>query len=162
MLIDRGCRSCNRLVFQLLKSLKGRHKLVNMRTASNQASSVLRFCRSLLCAAAIYALIMQPLLLAAGSRLAQASAIDEIALAQLCLHQADNSPVPAEQPKHPAHNHCLLCFTGAFHLLNAPDPTTVSAVDFEFHKLDRSTHPSRPACSSKYSAARPRGPPLST
>jgi DUF2946 family protein len=134
-----------------------------MRTASSQASSVLRFCRGLLGAAAIYALIMQPLLLAAGSQLAQASAIDEIALTQLCLHQADNSPTaPAGQSKHPAHNHCLLCFTGAFHLLNAPDTTTVSAIDFEIRKLDRSTHPPRPAWSSKYSAARPRGPPLST
>jgi hypothetical protein len=132
-----------------------------MRTASNQASSVLRFCRGLLGAAAIYALIMQPLLLAAGSQLAQASGFDEIALAQLCLHQVDPT-APAGQPKHPAHNHCLLCFTGAFHLLNAPDPTTVSAVDFEFRKLEQSTHPPRLAWSSNYSAARPRGPPLST
>jgi hypothetical protein len=147
----------------LQNSFTGRHKLVNMRTASNRAGSALGFWRRLVGAAAIYALVMQPLLLAAGLQLAQASAFDNIALAQLCLHQTDNSPTaPAGQPKHPAHNHCLLCFTGAFHLLNAPDPTTVSAADFEFRKLDQSTHPQRLAWSSNYSAARPRGPPLST
>jgi hypothetical protein len=132
-----------------------------MRTGSNQASSVLRFWRRLVGAAAIYALIMQPLLLAAGSQLAQASAFDEIGFVQLCLHQSDGSAAPAGQPKHPALNHCLLCFTGAFHLLDAPDPTSVSAVDIEFRKLDQSTQPPRLAWSSTYSAARPRGPPLS-
>jgi len=132
-----------------------------MRTGSTQASSVLRFWRRLVGAAAIYALVLQPLLLAAaGSQLAQASAFDEISLAQLCLHQSDGSAAPSEQPKHPAHQHCLLCFTGAYHLLNAPEPTSLSVVDFEFRKLDQSMHPPRLVWSSDYSVARPRGPPL--
>jgi hypothetical protein len=139
------------------------HKLVSMGTASNRASSALRFWRRLVGAAAIYALVMQPLLLAvAGSQQAQASAFDDIALSQLCLHQTDRSPAaPVDQPKHPAHSHCLLCFAGAF-LLDAPNPTKVSAVISEVRKVRPTTAPLRLASSSQYLVARPRGPPFST
>ena len=86
-----------------------------------------RFWRRLVSAAAIYALVMQPLLLAVvGTQLANAAALDDLSLSQLCLHGTDGSPVaPADQSKYPAHNHCLLCFAGAFHLLDAPGPVTV-------------------------------------
>jgi len=132
-----------------------------MGTARNQASSGLGFWRKLVSAVAIYALIMQPLLTAfVGTHLAQASALDDVALSQLCLHQTDGSPaVPADQ--HPAHNHCLLCFAGAFHLLDAPDPTTVSLVSPEMRKLRQSAHSLGPISTSQYSVARPRGPPFS-
>src|SRR5580704_11726088 len=85
-----------------------------------------RFWRRLVGAAAIYALVMQPLLLAVGPQLADASALDDLTLSQLCLHTTDGSPVaPADQTKYPAHNHCLRCFAGALHLLDAPQPVTV-------------------------------------
>jgi hypothetical protein len=121
-----------------------------------------RFWRRLVGAAAIYALVMQPLLLTVGPQLADASALDDLTLSQLCLHTTDGSPVaPADQTKYPAHNHCLRCFAGALHLLDAPQPVTVSSVSLEFRKVQRSAPPLRLCSFSKYSVARPRGPPLS-
>jgi hypothetical protein len=135
-----------------------------MRSGPNQASSRLRrFWRRLIGAVAIYALAMQPLLLTvAGSQLAQAALLDDAQLSQLCLHNADGSPVaPADQPKFPAHQHCLQCFSGAFHLLDGPRPVAVELVDRKFHKLPQSGRTFRLPSSSQYSVARPRGPPLS-
>jgi hypothetical protein len=135
-----------------------------MGTGLNRASLGLRhFWRRLVSAAAIYALVMQPLLLTAvGSQLANASAIDDLSISQLCLHATDGSPVaPADQSQHPALNHCLLCFAGAFQLLDAPQPVTVSSASGEFSKLRQSAHPLRLSSFSRYSVARPRGPPPS-
>jgi hypothetical protein len=57
-----------------------------------------RFWRRLVGAAAIYALIMQPLLLAVvGAQLANASAIDDFSLSQLCLHEVLRSARDATQ-----------------------------------------------------------------
>jgi hypothetical protein len=138
-------------------------KLVSMKTARNQASSGWSFWRRLVTAAAIYALVVQPLLLAiAGTQLAQASALDDVSLSQLCLHQADGSPAaPADQQqKHSADSHCLLCFAGAFHLLGVPDPTAVSLFGAEMRRLRQSERPFGLTASSRYSLACPRGPPL--
>ena len=135
------------------------HKLVSMGTARNQANSSRGFWRSLISAVAIYALIMQPLLLAiGGAQPAQAAIVDEFSI---CVHQTDGSPVsPADQQKHPANDHCLLCFTGAFHLLGAPDPTSVTSVDPEVRKLRQAMRSPGLTSSFLYSIAHPRGPPL--
>jgi hypothetical protein len=135
-----------------------------MQTGPNQARSKLRpFWRRLIGIIAIYALVMQPLLLTvAGGQLAQASVLDEVSFSQLCLHNADGSPVaPADQKKHPAHQHCLQCFSGAFHFLDAQQPVTVASADREFRKLRQSGRALRLSSASQYSVARPRGPPLS-
>ena len=123
----------------------------------------LLFWRRLISAAAVYALVMQPLLLAVvGSQIAQASAFDELALSQLCEHAHDGSPVvPADQQKRPAHHHCVQCFSGAFHLLDVPQTLTVASADREFRKLRQSGRPLRLSSFSQYSVASPRGPPLS-
>ena len=133
-----------------------------MGTALNRVSSGLRLWRRLVSAAAVYALIMQPLLLAVvGTELAKASAIDEASLSQLCLHQTDSSPTaPADPQTHPANDRCLLCFAGAFHLLDAPEPT-VSYASPEGSKVRQSTHPLEFTSPSRYCVARPRGPPFS-
>jgi hypothetical protein len=133
-----------------------------METAPNQASSRARFWRRLVSAAAIYALVIQPLLLAVvGAQLAQASAVDDLSLAQLCVHQTDGGPTaPADGQTHPANDHCLLCFAGAFHLLDAPEPT-VSHADPASSKVRPSARQPRLTSSSRYSIARPRGPPIS-
>jgi hypothetical protein len=122
-----------------------------------------RFWQRLVGAAAIYALIMQPLLLSLiGAQLAQASALDGYSLSQLCLHATDGSPLsPADQQKHPANHHCDLCFTGAFHLLDAPRPIAVQYVSFEICEVRQSARPLRLSSFARYSVARPRGPPLS-
>ena len=133
-------------------------------TGSNQGRLRLRqFWRRLVGAAAIYSLVMQPLLLTViGTQLAQASALDDVALSQLCQHNANGTPVaPADQEKHPAHQHCLQCFSGAFHLFGAPLSTNVASADPSFQKLHQSWRLLRLSRSSQYSVARPRGPPFS-
>lgn len=171
---DRGCHShgtnYTRIRFEAfaVRRLSVRpgirqYKLVSMRTTQNQVTSGLAFWRRLVTAVAICALVMQPLLLAiAGTQLAQASALEDVSLAQLCLHQADGTPAaPADQQqKHPTDSHCLLCFAGAFHLLEAPDPTAVSLVGPEMRKPRQSARPFGLTASSRYSLACPRGPPL--
>jgi hypothetical protein len=136
--------------------------LMNMPNASNQASRRLRsFWRKLFSAIAIYALVMQPVLLTAGESLSvQASLLDEVSLSQLCLHNADGNPVaPADQ--HPAHQHCLQCLSGAFVLLDAPQSSTFTPADRQSRKIRHSGHELGLSLASRYSAARPRGPPLS-
>ena len=146
------------------RTLGSNSSSVSMQTGPNQASSKRRpFWRRLIGVIAIYALVMQPLLLTvAGSQLAQASVLDDVTFSQLCLHNADGSPVaPADQNKHPAHQHCLQCFSGAFVLLDAPQSVTVASIDREFSKLRQSGRALRLSSASRYSVARPRGPPLS-
>jgi hypothetical protein len=122
-----------------------------------------RFWQRLVGAAAIYALIMQPLLLSfVGAQLAQASVLDGFSLSQLCLHATDSSPLsPSDPNEHPADHRCDLCFAGAFHLLDAPRPIAVQYVSFEIGKVRHSPRPLRLSSFTRYSVARPRGPPLS-
>jgi hypothetical protein len=121
------------------------------------------FWRRLVSAAAIYALIMQPLLLAVvGTQVANASALDDFALSQLCLNTPDGGPVaPANQPKSHGHNHCIFCFAGAFHLLDAPEPVTIKHVSRVVSEVQQSAHPLFLPAFSRYSIAPPRGPPFS-
>src|ERR1700722_265996 len=135
-----------------------------MGAAQNYAVSGLRrFWRRLVGAAAIYALVAQPLLLAiGGTEPVNASAVDDLTWSQPCLHTTDGSPVaPLDQTKYPAHNRCLLCFDGAFHLLDAPQPAAVQPDGREFDRVRQSAHPLRLASIGRYSIARPRGPPHS-
>ena len=142
-----------------------------MESAPKRSNRLLRLLRRLISVAAIYALVAQPLLLAlAGPQLAQASLAqasladaslaNDILLAQLCSHQADGGPTsPSDKQKHPSVDHCLLCFAGAFHLLDAPLPTTASFADPEIRKTRGSNGQLRLAAFSRYSIASPRGPP---
>ena len=135
-----------------------------MDVEQNRASMGPRlFWRRLVGTALIYALIMRPLLLAiVGAQVADASAIDDLSLSQLCQHATDGTPFsPYDQHKHPADDHCDLCFAGAFHLLDAPRPIAVQYVSFEIGKVRQSLHPLRLSSFTRYSVARPRGPPLS-
>src|SRR5665213_2986192 len=119
--------------------------------------------RRLVGTALIYALIIQPLLLAViGAQLANASAIDNLSVSQLCQHATDGNPFsPADQHKHPAGDHCAFCFAPAFHLLAGPQPVAIQHVRSATSKLRQSAHPLRLSSFTRYSVARPRGPPLS-
>jgi len=130
----------------------------------NRATREPRFWRRLVGAAVIYALVMQPLLLAVvGVQIANAAVIDEFSLSQLCLHGPDGSPLsPADQDKHPANDHCAFCFAGAFHFLDAPRPITVQHFRSEVSAERQLARPLRLSSFSRYSVARPRGPPLSS
>jgi hypothetical protein len=122
-----------------------------------------RFWQRLVGAAAIYALIMQPLLLSLiGAELANASTLDGFSLSQLCRHATDGNPIsPADPHKHPADHHCDLCFAGAFQLLDVPPPIAFPYVRSVIGEVRRSPHPLRLLTSARYSVARPRGPPFS-
>ncbi|WP_433994346.1 DUF2946 family protein [Bradyrhizobium canariense] len=120
------------------------------------------FWRRLVGAAAIYALILQPLLTVVGVQLANASAIDDLSLSQLCQHATDGNPLsPADQPNHSADDHCAFCFAAAFHVLDAPRPVTIRHVSSGISKVRQSAQPLGLSSFSQYSVARPRGPPLS-
>ncbi|MGA7803836.1 hypothetical protein [Bradyrhizobium sp.] len=109
----------------------------------------------------IYALVLQPLLLAfVGVQIAHAAVLDDLPFSQLCLHGTDGSPLaPADQPRHPADQHCAFCFAGAFHLLDGPPPITIAYVSSEICAELQSAQPLRLSWFSRYSVARPRGPP---
>jgi hypothetical protein len=135
-----------------------------MDVEQNRASMGPRlFWRRLVGAALIYTLILQPLLLTiVGAQLANASAIDDLSLSQLCQHATGSSPFsPDDQHKHPADDHCAFCFTAASHLLDAPQPVPIQHVRSETGKVGQSAHPLRLSVFSRYSVARPRGPPVS-
>lgn len=118
------------------------------------------FWRRLVGAGAIYALILQPLLAVVGAQLANASAVDDLTLSQLCQHATDGSPVsPADRHNHSTDDHCAFCFAAAFHPLDAPRPVTIQHDSSESSKGRQSAHPLR-LSSFSYSVARPRGPPL--
>jgi hypothetical protein len=133
-----------------------------MQIGANQASSRARpLWRRLVSALAIYALVLQPLLMAIeGSQLAQAAVLDDISLSQLCAHNSDSGPAaPSDQQKYPYHDRCIQCFAGAYHFLDAPEPVTVALTSQEFRKFDHPGLGFRLSSSSLYSVARPRGPP---
>jgi hypothetical protein len=137
-----------------------------MRTGQDKARLRLglrRYWCRLVSVAVVYAIVMQPLLLSvAGTQMAQAAALDDLALSQLCLHSPDGSPLsPDDQSKHPAHDHCSLCFTRAFQLLDGPRPVSIGLFSLEFRKIRQSALPLRLPSFLRYSVARPRGPPLS-
>jgi hypothetical protein len=141
-------------------------ELVTMRTGQDKARlgpGLRRYWRWLVGVAVVYAIVMQPLLLSvAGTQMAQAAALDDLTLSQLCLHSPDGSPLsPDDQSKHPAHHHCSLCFSGAFQLLDGPRPVSIALFSLEFRKIRQSAFPLRLSSFSRYSVARPRGPPLS-
>ena len=136
--------------------------LVSMAIGPNQAGSRPRpFWRRLVGALAIYALVMQSLLLTiAGPQLAQAAALDEISLSELCLHESDGSPItPSDQQRHLAHQHCLQCFAGASPLLDAPQAVTVASARQEFSKFRYAGQRLHLSSACRYLVARPRGPP---
>ena len=121
------------------------------------------FWRRLVGSALIYALILQPLLLTVvGVKLANASAIDDLSLSELCQHATGGSPLsPADRRKDPADEHCAFCFAAAFFMLDAPRPVTIQHVRSEIGKVGEPAHRLRLPLFSRYSVARPRGPPLS-
>lgn len=136
----------------------------NMGSEQNRASErPWQFWRRLVGTALIYALILQPLLLAiVGAQLANASATDNLSLSQLCQHGTNGSPLsPDDRHQHPAEDHCALCFAAAFHLLDAPRPATIQPLTSVAGEVAQSAHPQRLSLFSRYSVARPRGPPLS-
>jgi hypothetical protein len=118
-------------------------------------------------AVAIYALVLQSLLFgfAAAPAAALASVDDGFPAFELCLHGPDRgAPVPpADLPGHHGNTHCIFCFAGANHFLGQGSlPASVAQqVHFEAVSASWPANNWHVSIVSKYSVARPRGPPLS-
>jgi hypothetical protein len=114
----------------------------------------------------IYALILQSLLFgfAAAPASALAFADDGLPAFELCQHGPQGAPVsPGDLPGHHGDTHCIFCFAGANNCLGqAPLPLSpswqvaVTAANAWWPLDDR-----RVFLPSRYSIARPRGPPPS-
>jgi hypothetical protein len=122
--------------------------------------------RRLTGAVVIYALVLQSLLFGfvAAPAAAPSSVGDSLGAFELCLHNPDGTPVsPADLPGHHGNTHCVFCFTAAHHGLG-PVPLSLSPFRQVDLKAGNAWWPAdnrRVSILSKYSIARPRGPPLS-
>jgi hypothetical protein len=120
-----------------------------------------RFWRSVVGLVAAYALALQGILIGfSGAQLA-ATPYDHAASGfELCLNGSQDGSGSPAIPQHL--DHCLFCFAGVHHC--ALDAATQSYVGYgsfgQGSALAGATR-SRPSDSSKYSIARPRGPPIS-
>jgi hypothetical protein len=113
----------------------------------------------------IYALVLQSLFFGfvAAPTLALAS-VDGFPAFELCQHGPDGAPVsPADLPGHHGDTHCIFCFAGTNHYLGpAPLPLALGRqVDPQSETAWWPVNNRRVSVLSKYSIARPRGPPLS-
>ena len=137
-----------------------------MGTNPQQATlSPRRFWRRLTGVMVIYALVLQSLLFGfiSAPTLALAS-VDGFPAFELCQHGPDGAPVsPADLPGHHGDTHCVFCFAGANHHLGpAPLPLAlIRQVDPQSAIAWWPANNRRVFVLSKYSIARPRGPPLS-
>ena len=114
----------------------------------------------------IYALVMQSLFfgLVAAPAFALASGGDGFPAFELCQHGPDGAPVaPADLPGHHGDAHCIFCFAGIHHYLGqGPVPSSLlGQADLKSASLRWPADNRRVSILSRYSIARPRGPPFS-
>jgi hypothetical protein len=114
----------------------------------------------------IYALILQSLFFGfvAAPTAALASVDDGFPAFELCQHGPQGAPVsPADLPGHHGNTHCIFCFAGANHYLGqGPLPLSPSwQVQLKAENTWWQADNRRVSLLSKYSIARPRGPPRS-
>jgi hypothetical protein len=114
----------------------------------------------------IYALVLQSLFfgIVAAPASALASVDDGFPAFELCQHGPDGAPVvPVDLPGHHGNTHCIFCFSGTQHYLGqGPLPLShFGQVDLKFASSWWPTDNRRVSILSKYTIARPRGPPLS-
>jgi hypothetical protein len=125
-----------------------------------------RLWRRLTGIAVIYALVLQSLFFGfvAAPASALASVDDGFPAFELCQHGPDGAPVsPADLPGHHGTTHCIFCFAGTHHYL-AQGPLPLAQLAQADLKSGSPWWPvdiRRVSILSKYSIARPRGPPLS-
>jgi hypothetical protein len=113
----------------------------------------------------IYALVLQSLFFGFVAAPTNALAtVDGFPAFELCQHGPDGAPVsPADLPGHHGDTHCIFCFAGTSHCLGpAPLPLAFGRqVDPQAETAWWPVDIRRVSVLSKYSIARPRGPPLS-
>jgi hypothetical protein len=114
----------------------------------------------------ICTLILQSLFFGfvAAPTTALASLDDGFPAFELCQHGPQGAPVsPADLPGHHGTTHCVFCFAGTHHYL-APGPLPLSLsrqVDLKAENAWWPVDNRHASILSKYSIARPRGPPPS-
>src|SRR3984957_1746735 len=113
----------------------------------------------------IYALVLQSLFFgfAAAPTLALASVDGGFPVFELCQHGPDGAPIsPADLPGHHSDTHCIFCFAGTNHCLGQGPLPSFPSWHVELQAADAwwPADNRRVFTLSKYSIARPRGPPL--
>jgi len=112
----------------------------------------------------VYALILQSLFFGfAAAPTAALASVDGFPAFELCLHGSDGAPVsPTDLPGHHDDTHCIFCFIGTHYLAHGPLPLPVFRhVELKAAIAWWPADNRRASILSKYSIARPRGPPLS-
>jgi hypothetical protein len=158
---ERSSRSYHRLE----RCLARPYALRLMSTELRQPNSTERcLWRRLTGVVAIYALILQGMLMGFAAAPAAAASDDGLPAFELCLHGPDGAPVaPADMPGQHGDAHCMFCFAGTQHYLGqGPLPSSLfGRVDLKSASLWWPADNRRVSVLSRYSIARPRGPPLS-
>ncbi len=91
------------------------------------------------------------------------ASVDGFPAFELCQHGLDGAPIsPADLPGHHENTHCIFCFIGTHHYLGqGPAPLSVlRQIDLKAGIAWWPADNRRVSLLSKYSIARPRGPPL--
>jgi hypothetical protein len=135
-------------------------------TPQQRSSAERRLWRRLTGMVVIYALVLQSLLFGfvAAPASALASADDGFPAFELCQHGPAGAPgAPADLPGHQGNTHCIFCFAGTYQYLGQ-GPLPIALMGQVDLKLASPWWPAgirRASNLSRYSIARPRGPPLS-
>jgi hypothetical protein len=106
-----------------------------------------------------YAVAAQSLLIAIGGFQPISPASGAPAF-ELCVHDAQGAPAPADIPSHPGCSHCIFCFAGSQHAVIGSPPAVFERVNVAVIDGVRLVAAQIPPRLSAHSIANPRGPPL--
>jgi hypothetical protein len=118
-----------------------------------------RLWRPLIGIVVAYAVAAQSLLIAIGGFQLIARA-DSTPAFELCVHDAQGAPPPADVPSHPGCSHCIFCFAGSHHAVIGSPPVLFQRVDVATIDGVRLAVAQIPPRLPAHSIASPRGPPL--
>jgi hypothetical protein len=110
-----------------------------------------------------YVLVTQTIFVGlAGAELIAGAADRGVPVFELCLNGGHHGPaLPTDAPRHDGHDHCALCFAGAYQALAAPVESPNQRVLVEGAPAWRPPAGWPSPRSRQFAIARPRGPPLS-
>jgi hypothetical protein len=121
-----------------------------------------RFLRPLVSILVTYTVAAQSLLIVLGGFSLPADAGQNAPAFELCLHDANGTPVPpAGNPDHSGCTHCIFCFAGAHHAVIGAAPAVFHRVNVPMVVVLWLGDAPRPRRLTRYTIAMPRGPPLS-
>lgn len=115
--------------------------------------------RPLIAVVVAYALITQIFAAAIAFRLASSGGDPQFEI-ELCAHNGQDAPVaPTDVPDRPCDQHCILCFANASLAAAGPAAFRLQLLELKFAQIAWRADESRLPQPSRYTLARPRGPP---